>query len=286
MSGHALIIGCGFLGKVLARQLLEEGLHVIGTVRRDSSVEALHAIGIEAVSIDITTSGGLRQLVELCRARAVGDLYCCLPPSIDADPAAVFTAVAAALRPLPLRRALLTSSTAVYGDHDGARVDADTAINPTDPRGRRLFDIEQAWLSIGQSARVVRMAGLYGPDRVIGAGAIRGGTAIGGNPDDFLNLIHVEDAAALLRAVAGSDDAAMIELGADGIAMTRRDYYNALAALLGTSATFEADGGGFGAARRAGSRLCDIAITCRRTGWHPRFADARLQLAGLLSATS
>jgi nucleoside-diphosphate-sugar epimerase len=113
VSGNALIIGCGYLGKVLARQLLEEGLHVIGTVRRDSSVEALHAIGIEAVSIDITTSGGLRHLVELCRTRAVGDLYCCLPPSIDADPAAVFTAVAAALRPLPLRRALLTSSTAV-----------------------------------------------------------------------------------------------------------------------------------------------------------------------------
>jgi nucleoside-diphosphate-sugar epimerase len=286
VSGHALIIGCGFLGRVLARQLRGDGLQVIGTVRRDSSVEALRAIDVEAVTIDITAEDGARQLAELARDSAVTDVYACVPPGIDADPAAVFTAVAAALRPLPLRRALLTSSTAVYGDHDGARVDADTPIAPTDPRGRRLFDIERAWLSIGQTARVVRLAGLYGPGRVIGAGAIRGGTAIGGNPDDFLNLIHVEDAAALLRAVASSDVAATIELGADGIAMTRRDYYNALAALLGTGATFEADGDGFGAARRAGSRLCDIAITCRRTGWHPRFADARLQIAGLLSTNS
>lgn len=282
MSDRALIIGCGYLGTVLAQQLREAGAPVVGIVRRETSCEALRAIGVEAASVDIALTDAGARIAEFVRAGAIADVYCCVPPGIAADPVAVFTGIATALRALPLRRAVLTSSTAVYGDQDGARVDADTPVAPGDPRGQRLLQIEQAWMGSGQCARVVRMAGLYGPGRIIGAAAIARRTPVGGNPEDRLNLIHIDDAAALLRAVAASETAAAIELGADGVAMTRRDYYNALAARLGTEAVFEADGDGYGSARRAGSRHCDIAITCQRTGWQPRFADARQQLASLL----
>lgn len=284
MSSHALIIGCGYLGKVLARQLRDAGARVIGTVRSESGAAALRDLAVEPAILDITAADAGAVLARLLQVEAITHVYCCVPPSVEGDPIAAFSVLAAALRTQPLQRAVLTSSTAVYGDHDGGRVDADSPVAPADVRGQRLLAIEQAWMQIGDTARVVRMAGLYGPGRVIGAAALLAGKAVGGNPDDQLNLIHIEDAAALLRAVAHSDTAGRIELGADGVTMPRREYYTALAATLGKTVRFEAENAqGFGGARRAGSRQCDITLTCGRTGWQPRHVDARQQLAQLLN---
>jgi nucleoside-diphosphate-sugar epimerase len=163
-------------------------------------------------------------------------------------------------------------------------VDADTPVAPADARGQRLLAIEQAWLTLGRSARIVRLAGIYGPGRVIGMTTLLHGQRIGGDPDDLLNLIHVEDAAALLQSAAESDGAAAIELGADGTPLRRRDYYDYLAARLRVNCQFgEADDTVEFARRRAGSRACRIAPTCARTGWQPHHRDARVALERLLS---
>jgi nucleoside-diphosphate-sugar epimerase len=131
----------------------------------------------------------------------------------------------------------------------------------------------------------VRLAGLYGPGRIVGMTTLLHGQGVGGDPEDLLNLIHVEDAAALLQAVAAADSSASIELGADGVPLRRRDYYEHLAMRLGVPCRFGRgeDTVGF-ARRRSGSRACCIDPTCARTGWRPRHRDARLALDQLLAA--
>ena len=145
-----------------------------------------------------------------------------------------------------------------------------------------LLGMKRLWLTSGLPARVVRLAGLYGPGRVIGMRPLRQGDAIGGDRRALLNLIHVEDAAALLMTVASVGSAASIELGADGRPIPRQEYYEHLARRLGTNVTWSESGTGYGAGRARATRACDIRLTCARTGWHPHYGDFRAVLDALI----
>ena len=206
-------------------------------------------------------------------------VLCLLPPGACQDASGTLAPLrrfVSALDELAPVRAVLTSSTGVYGEQGGAVVAAETPCQVHSARERRLFDIEQVWLD-GAQHGVVRFAGLYGPGRVIGLTGLRGGRAVPGDPDGWLNLLHVDDAATLLLR-ATSANAAAIELGADGHPVTRRTYYAALAALANLpSPVFD----GQAASRGGGARRCDPASTRARLAWQPMYRDFRAGLAAL-----
>jgi len=282
---NALIIGCGYLGGALAARLLAAGRTVHGTVRAPAGVERLRALGISPLTLQVENPHSYGPLHATLRGTGPWEAFYCVPPGTGDDPRGDVARIAAVLAQHGVLRAVLTSSTAVYGDRGGEPVDADTPAAPTDGRGRRLKDIEDAWLSLGERARIVRLAGLYGPGRIVGMSTLLQGQSVGGDPEDLLNLIHVEDAAALLQAVAEGQGAAAIELGADGLPLRRRDYYRHLAARLGVPCQFgRADDTVGLARRRSGSRACRIDPTCARTGWQPRHRDARPALDQLLAS--
>jgi nucleoside-diphosphate-sugar epimerase len=283
MTVNALVIGCGYLGRALAMRLLAAGHSVHGTVRAVEGFERLRALGVTPLALDVADPGTHGPLRELLRAHEPGQVYYCVPPGIGLDPAGDVARIASVIAERMPARAVLTSSTAVYGDRDGGAVDADTPVAPADARGRRLLAIERAWLTLGGGARIVRLAGIYGPGRIIGMTTLLHGQRIGGDPDDLLNLIHVDDAAALLHLAAESAGAAAIELGADGSPLRRREYYVHLADRLGVKCEFgEPDNAVETARRRAGSRVCLIGPTCARTGWQPQQRDVRTALDRLL----
>ena len=291
-QGAALIVGCGFLGRVLARGLQDTASKVYGTFHRQGAEAELEAAGIRPLWFDADDPQS-PALLACVPAESPFDVYYLIPPG----PAAAhdddtlqrrFDTMNALLRTLsvlPLRRAVLCSSTAVYGDSRGARVSADTTPQPADARARFLLKVERCWLDSGPAARVVRLAGLYGPGRIVGLSALRRGESIGGDPDALLNLIHVEDAARLLMTVAAGARAARVELGADGRPVRRRRYYDYLAAKLGVTVHWAqiAAGSRYGAGRGRVSRACDIQPTCLRTGWQPAYADFHATLPALLA---
>jgi len=55
----------------------------------------------------------------------------------------------------------------VYGDRDGAWVDEDTPAAPSQPRGQRRLEAEEAWSRFADTKAVdiFRLAGIYGPGR-------------------------------------------------------------------------------------------------------------------------
>ncbi len=295
MAVSALIIGCGYLGARLAPRLIERRPTVYGTTR-GGRVAELAALGVRPLIVSVTqpvTFAALRPAIE---AESL-DVYYLVPPGrMGASPSprqVVIGGVAhlvKQLRHANVRRAVLASSSAVYGQTDGRRIDADTPPEPAGDRARLLLEGERLWLNAGEPYHVIRFAGLYGPQRVIGLRAVADGSPIVGNPDALLNLIHVDDAVDLLLAVMDSPSPARIELGCDGRPVARRDYYTHLAQRMGLPAPAivnHADAAarfGLSAQRlaRTSSKSLDNILTCRRTGWRPRHTDYRAALDTLI----
>jgi nucleoside-diphosphate-sugar epimerase len=277
MNTTSLIIGCGYIGEALASELSRAGGQVMFTARSPQRIAALEAkLALRGMVFDTGDVDGAFPSLELTGVEAL-EVYCLLTP------AALGTAEARArllkwLAQLPVRRAILTSSTGIYGARGGRTVTADSPVFPATEREQRLQTVEQAWLSAPVHC-VVRLAGLYGPDRVIGMRMVREGAVIPGNPAALLNLIHRADVIALLTARMHASHAADIEVGSDGNPVKRATYYGFLAELLGTPPPeFElcAD-----AAADQGKAV-DSAATMRRLGWRPRYPSFREGLSEAL----
>lgn len=275
--GSWLIVGCGDLGtRVLARLAAAQATTAVLTRDERGAAHFERAYGARS----LIGAYADEALLERCAAILPAPLrvLCLLPPLACVDgqdrlaPFARFCALLDEMRPA---RALLSSSTGVYGERGGARVTAETPCRPATARERRLCEIEDLWLA-SEGRQVLRCAGLYGPGSVIGLAGLLTHKPVAGDPDGWLNLLHVEDAAALLLAMALGTPA-RIELGADGHPVTRRDYYAMLAAWAGVPPPcFDR-----ALAPRGGARRCDPATTYARLAWRPIFSDFRAGLASL-----
>ena len=92
------------------------------------------------------------------------------------------------------------STVGVYGNHDGAWVDEQTALTPATKRGQLRVTAEAQWQALDLPLHIFRLAGIYGPGRGPFA-KVRNGTArriI--KPNQVFSRIHVEDIAQVLAA--------------------------------------------------------------------------------------
>jgi nucleoside-diphosphate-sugar epimerase len=80
---------------------------------------------------------------------------------------------------------------------------------------------------------ILRLTGIYGPDRVLTrVAALRDGLPLAGSPDAWLNLIHVDDAAAAVVAAARQPQPEPLYLVTDDRPCTRGEYYTELSRLV------------------------------------------------------
>jgi nucleoside-diphosphate-sugar epimerase len=163
-----------------------------------------------------------------------------------------------ALNALPARigRFIYISSTGVYAQSQGEWVDESSPCQPQREAGRACLAAEQVLAShpLGSRAVVLRMAGLYGPGRIPNAEQIRRGQSIAAPARGFLNLIHVDDAAAVVLAAEERADPPRLYLASDGHPIERHTYYEELARLLaGPAPEFAPAPGDSPAAMRAAS---------------------------------
>ena len=181
-----LSLGHGYSAEALAHLMIPQGWTVIGTTRRPDRAEALRAAGVEPLLLP-------GDMAAAC-ARATHVLVSAAPDEAG-DP---FVALAPALAHVGWVGYL--STTGVYGDHQGAWVDEDTALTPAGTRGMLRVAAEAAWLTSGLPVQVFRLAGIYGPGRGPFE-KVRDGTArqiI--KPGQYFSRIHVDDIAQVLAA--------------------------------------------------------------------------------------
>ena len=195
-----LILGCGYLGRRVARLWRAEGHRVWATTRTSAGAAELADLGLNPLVCDVLRPD---TLAELPRAETV--LYCVGHDRHAGAPMREvyvrgLANVLDRLRGLGFpQRFLYVSSTGVYGGTGGEWVDESSACEPLSESGRIVLDAEEL-LRGAAEAVVLRFGGIYGPGRLLRAEALRAGEPIGGDPDHWLNLIHVDDGALAILA--------------------------------------------------------------------------------------
>lgn len=228
-----LIIGCGYLGRRVARRWRQAGQEVCGLVRRESQGAEIAREGIRPIVADVTRP---ETLCDLPSAETV--VY-----SVGFDPAGgksrwdVYVeglrAVLDSLSSAP-RRLIFISSTGVYGEAGGQWVDEDTPCRPTRDSGEALLAAEQVLGShpLGQCGVILRLAGIYGPGRLPRTAELREGHVLAVPVGQYVNLIHVEDAASAVLAAESHAQPPRIYVVSDGRPVDRREYLTRLAEVL------------------------------------------------------
>jgi len=177
------------------------------------------------------------------------------------------------------RRLLFVSSTGVYGQHQGEWIDEASATEPRGHTGQVMLEAERLALGCGLATTVVRMAGLYHPDRPWLQNQVRAGLRVQREPAQYSNRIHRDDAAALLAFLLQEDwrGVALQEcyLGVDDDPAPLHEVVDWLRARLGV--THWAEGS---MTRRAGSKRCSNA-RARALGWVPQYPGYRDGYAAL-----
>jgi len=194
------ILGCGYVGLELARQLQEAGHEPIGVRRSAAGIDAIESAGVRAVRADVTDATDLAAVPEvdaLVFAASSGGRGAEAAREIYVE--GLRTAIEAfGTRALPPDRLVYTSSTGVYGDHGGDWVDEETPLSPGTEKTRALAEAERIALEeaseAGIAGTVARFAGLYGPDRYRLERYLDGPVTEG-----YLNMVHRADAAGAVR---------------------------------------------------------------------------------------
>ncbi len=228
------IIGAGWLGKPLAARLLAQGGSILTTRRSAVGCDELKAAGLPCAALDLAADdANLTPLAGFSR------LVLAFPPGIRRGKGEQYLDMLARLRDglagTKVRQILLVSSTGALADVE-AEVDEQTPADPHSP----LAQAEQALLQDSRyQSSVIRMAGLFGPERYPGR-FLAGKSELprGAAP---VNLIHQSDAVGLCLAILNQQRVGEIFHGVAPKAYRRDHFYTEAAKLLGLASPHFAD---------------------------------------------
>jgi nucleoside-diphosphate-sugar epimerase len=226
-----LIIGCGYLGRRVADAWLRQGKRVLATTRNAERAVEFRCQGIEPIQCDVLNLASLKGLPAVATVLyAVG---------FDRQSGATMRDVyVGGLRNVldhlpPPGRFIHISSTSVYGQTDGAWVDESSATSPLEDAGRIVLDAERRLRERLPAAVILRFAGIYGPGRLPRRQSLAAGEPVVGDGERWLNLIHVDDGVAAVRAAEDRAPPGSTYNVCDDLPIPRCAFYAELARLLG-----------------------------------------------------
>ncbi len=226
---RVLVVGPGYVGGVVAARLVDAG-HEVRALRRSAS-------GVPGDPTPIRAD--VADPIAAPRESFDGVVYAVSPVgrTEDAYRAAYVDGPGHVLDWLGWSgddesRFVLVSSTGVYGQNDGSRVDEDTDPSPTTATGRVILEGERALRSRHTGTVVLRLGGIYGPGRTRTIERVRTGEMPCPPAGIFGNRIHRDDAAAAAIHLLEVPDPADTYVGVDREPAELRDVYRWLARRL------------------------------------------------------
>ena len=233
----ALIAGFGYVGRGLADLLLADG-QPLWTLRRGVEAGA-PAPGMISLRADLGDRAELERVLGPVIERGQVDVYFLASPDAPHDDAyrAVYVDGLRSLCEVlakSLRRVLLTTSTAVYGQDDGSWVDETSLTDPSSFSGKRLLEGEQLLGELAPSGVALRLGGIYGGERTSLVKRLLDGQAIAPlAAPQYRNRIHRDDCARVLRDLARLPRPQAVYVGVDDEPADLREVQGWLCAQLG-----------------------------------------------------
>ena len=269
-----LVVGFGYLGQRAAHQALKAGWKVYATSRRIEKKAEMESAGVEFIHFDITRPEDLDHL-------PASSAWIWSPAFDRRQGLPVHEVIVGGLKralnqaPALPQKVIYTSTTSVYHQSGGEWVD-ETSLTES---GKANLEAEQflaSWaVEQDRQAMVLRLSGLYGPGRWIRRASIQAGEPIACEPDTWLNLVHIDDAASACLAALETKESGTYCI-TDNQPILRREFYETSARLLQapapsftppTSPDF------------AGNKRVSNQKAREKLAWKPRFEDVN---SGLL----
>jgi nucleoside-diphosphate-sugar epimerase len=220
-----LIVGCGYIGRRVAGLLQADHYRVTGCVRSKQSAAQLEYSGIAPVVIDLD-----QPAAKTGWSDGFDEVFYFAPPPPHGERDLRMRAFLQELDvEAPPRRIVYISTSAVYGDCQGAWITESHAINPSTARGQRRLDAEQQLTACCDAHNIewvlLRVPGIYGPGKLPLA-RLREGTAVLREADSpYTNRIHADDLASICVAAMNSPYANTVYNVSDGHPSNMTDYF-------------------------------------------------------------
>lgn len=198
------VIGCGWLGLPLAKQLAGEGYRVNGSTTSEAKLETLKEAGIQPFLIDLRNPDSLESLPQFLQSEI---LFINVPPGRKQTNHEPYLEQMKHLlhqaSQSNVKKVIFISSTSVYASSN-QEVTEDTPLQPETGSGTILKSTEEL-LRDDQNFQVtiLRMAGLVGPDRH--PGRFLAGKRELNNAEGSVNLIHLTDCIGIVKTILDKD---------------------------------------------------------------------------------
>jgi nucleoside-diphosphate-sugar epimerase len=229
-----LIVGCGYVGLPLGAELVRLGHEVFGLRRNSSAEPELKSAGIQPLTGDVTKPDDLKNLphefdwVVNCVA-AGGDAGNYRQIYLQGTRNLIEW-----LAPNPPKKFVYTSSTSVYAQNDGSQVKESSPAEPVSETSKILLETEKVLLdAVAQKkfpAVILRVAGIYGPDRGYWLKQfLKNEAVMEGGGSRYLNMIHRDDLVGCIIAALKNGRAGEIYNAVDDEPVSQLHFFQWLA---------------------------------------------------------
>ncbi len=222
-----LIIGSGYIARRTI-SLLTGHYRIYALVRNEAHKADLCSLGVTPVT------GDLDDRTNLSRIAGLADVVLHLAPpnagECDTRTRHLLAALSKSVLPGQL---IYISTSGVYGDCRGSRVDETHLLNPQSARARRRVDAElqiRKWAARnGVKASILRVPGIYAEDRMPLDRLRISMPSIVAEEDSYSNHIHADDLVRIIIAALHLGRPNRIYHASDDSRMKMGDYLDAVA---------------------------------------------------------
>jgi nucleoside-diphosphate-sugar epimerase len=215
---RVLILGAGYVGQPLAASLASAGNEVL-SLSRSSGVDITNPADLKKLSPDwdcvvntVSSSKGDAEAYRRVFLEGTRNIIEWLSGS-------------------KIQKYVFTSSTSVYGQTDGSVVDETSPTEPTSDTSKILVETEQ--LLHGFPAIILRVAGIYGPERGhLFQQYLHGKAAVTGDGSRYINMVHRDDVVRAIIAALERSRPGEIYNVADDEPVTQLEFFQWLSKTL------------------------------------------------------
>lgn len=228
-----LVVGSGDVARRAIPWLVRRA-RVFALVRRPEQRQSLRMLGAVPVLGDLDRPATLERLAGL--ANLV--LHCAPPPAHGEDDPRTRHLIAALGRRRSLAcRLVYISTSGVYGDCDGARVDETHRLHAESARARRRVAAERELKKFGARSgcrvSILRAPGIYAAERLSLERLERGDAVLRADQDVYTNHVHADDLAMLCGLALFRGRANRSYNACDSSELKMGDYFDLMADLFG-----------------------------------------------------